>query len=359
MRYTQVSSKRIKGFNAHRYHDKTFSIFNFQFQDLYICNLQFAICNLMKGITVQELKDDKTYGLALETISGFKGLSRKIYNPRIQKLGLVITGHMVYLHPHRVQILGNIEISYLRSLSEVESKRIIKELCKHDVVCFVVTRNLKVSEHFLLETEKNKIPLLRTKLVTSVFVERITKFLEEKLAPTATVHGVLMDILGVGVLIMGRPGIGKSENALEMIMRGHRLVVDDVTYVKKMGAIDLYGEAPEMIKNLLEIRGIGIVDIRHLFGVSAIRDKKRIDLIVELLDWDDKVECERVGLKEGKYRLLGIDLPLVRIPISSGRNVSSIIELACRNHILKRQGIFTAVELEAKVLKAMEGRSKT
>jgi len=311
----------------------------------------------MKGITVQELKDDTLYGLGLEVISGFKGLSRNIYNQRIQKLGLVITGNMVYLHPHRVQILGNIEISYMRSLAEAERKRIIRDLCGNDVVCFVVTRNLKVPDYFLTKTEEKGIPLLRTKLVTSVFIERITKFLEERLAPTTTVHGVLLDILGVGTLIMGRPGIGKSENALELIMRGHRLVVDDAVCVKKIGAIVLYGESPEMIKSLLEVRGIGIVDIGQLFGVSAVRDKKRIELAIELFDWDNNAECERIGLREEKYTLLGLDLPLVRIPVSSGKNVSAIIELACRNYILKTHGVNTAVELEKRILQTMEGDS--
>jgi HPr kinase/phosphorylase len=296
--------------------------------------------------------------LELEAISGFEGLNRKIYNPRIQKLGLVITGHMVYLHPHRVQILGNTEISYLRSLTDDEGEQIVRELCSHAVVCFVVTRNLKVPAYYLSETEAKGIPLLRTSLVTSVFIDRITKLLEEKLAPSASVHGVFMDILGVGVLITGRPGIGKSENALELIMRGHRLIGDDIIFVKKMGAIELYGESPEMIKNLLEIRGIGIVDIGYLFGISSVRDKKRVDLVVELLDWDKNIECERVGLKEDKYRLLGIDLPFVRIPVSLGRNVSALIELACRNYMLKRRGIHTALDLEEKLLHSMEGGTK-
>lgn len=312
----------------------------------------------MKGVPVQELINDKTHGLELCIISGQKGLSRKIYNPRIQKLGLVVTGHMVYLHPHRMQILGNTEISYLKSLGEAEVITIIDELCKNDVVCFVVTRNLKVPDRLLEETERKGIPLLRTKLITSVFIERITRYLEEKLAPSTTVHGVLMDILGVGTLIIGRPGIGKSENALELIMRGHRLVVDDVVFVKKMGAIDVYGESPDMIKNLIEIRGVGIVDIGRLFGVAALREKMKIDLVVELIDWDNNLEYERVGLDEDKFRLLGIDLPIVRIPVSPGRNASTIVELACRNHILKKYGTNTAVELEEKILRSMKAGDK-
>jgi HPr kinase/phosphorylase len=312
----------------------------------------------MKGIPVNELVDDTEYGLGLEVISGANGLSRKIYNAKIQKLGLVITGKMVYLHPHRVQILGNTEISYLRSLPEEDSGRIIEELCRNDVVCFMVTRNLKVPEVFLQETERRNIPVLRTKLITSLFIERITNLLEDKLAPSTVVHGVLVDILGIGVLITGRPGIGKSENALELIMRGHRLVVDDVVFVKKMGAIDLYGNAPEMIKNLLEVRGVGIVDISRLFGVSAVIEHKKVDLVIELIDWDEEVEYDRVGLAHERYKLLGVNLPLMRIPISSGRNVSAIIELACRNFILKRGGTNTAEELEGRLLKSMEAEVK-
>ena len=313
----------------------------------------------MKGVTVQELIDNRTHRLELEVISGRKGLERKIYNPRIQKLGLVITGHMVYLHPHRVQILGNSEVTYLKSLPDDENSRIVRDLCTHDVVCFVVTRGLDVPENLIAETERRGIALLRSELVTSVFIERITGLLEAKLAPSTTVHGVLMDVMGVGVLILGRPGIGKSENALELITRGHRFVVDDVVYVRKMGAVELYGEAPPMIKNLLEIRGIGIVDIAHLFGASSVRGSMKVNLVVELVDGDEKIEYERVGLKQERYRLLGIDLPLVKIPLSSGRNTAAIVELACRNHILKEQGVFTAADLEDKILKSMEsGRSK-
>ncbi len=312
----------------------------------------------MKGITVQELLDDRAYGLELEIISGFQGVSKKIYNPRIQKLGLVIAGYMVYLHPHRVQIIGYTEISYLRQLSSEEGRKIVKELCSREVACFIVTRNLKVQDYLLAETEEKRIPLLRSKLVSSVFIERITRFLNERLAPSGMVHGVLMEIMGVGVLIVGRSGIGKSENALDLIMRGHRLITDDIIEVKKIGALELIGEAPEMIRNLLEIRGIGIVDIRQLFGVSAVRDQQKIELVVELLDWDNNTEYDRVGLREDKYRLLGIDLPLMRIPISPGRNTSAIIELACRNHALKKEGIFTARELEQKVLRTAEKEAK-
>ena len=305
----------------------------------------------MKRITVEQIARDSEYGLELEVISGSRGLSKKIYNPRIQKLGLVIAGYMVYLHPHRVQILGYTEISYLRGLEPEESEKIVADLCSRDVACFIVTRNLKVPEYLLRETETRQISLLRTRLVTSKFIERVTRFLGEMLAPTGTVHGVLMEIMGVGVLIIGRSGIGKSENALDLVMRGHRLVSDDIVEAKKTGTLDLMGRAPEMLRNLLEIRGIGIVDIRQLFGVSAVRPSQKIELVVELLDWDNSVEYERVGLREEKYRFLGIELPLMRIPISPGRNASAIIELACRNHLLKKEGINTAGDLEQRVLR--------
>ena len=313
----------------------------------------------MKGITVQELLENKAYGFELEVIAGSRGLSKRIYNPRIQKLGLIVAGFMVYLHPHRLQILGNTEISYLRQISPEERKKIIKELCGLEIVCFVVTRNLKVPEELLSETEARGIPVLRTKLVTSTFIERITKFLEEELAPSTVVHGVLMEIMGVGVLMLGRSGIGKSENALELVMRGHRLVSDDVIQVKKMAALDLIGDAPEMIRNLLEIRGIGVVDIRQLFGVSAVREKAKIELVVELVDWNSAMEYERVGLRDEKYRLLGIELPLVRIPVSPGRNASAVVELACRNHVLKQGGIHTAKSLDEKIRRSIEKKGKT
>ena len=312
----------------------------------------------MKGMTVQELLENKAYGFELEVIAGSEGLSKKIYNPRIQKLGLIVAGFMVYLHPHRVQILGNTEISYLRQLKPEERESIIKELCRQEVVCFIVTRNLKVPEEFLKEADARAIPLLRTKLVSSTFIDRIMRYLEEGLAPSAVVHGVLMEIMGVGVLMIGRSGIGKSENALELIMRGHRLVSDDAIQVKRMAALDLIGDAPEMIKNLLEIRGIGIVDIRHLFGVSAVREKTKIELVVELVDWDNAMEYERIGLKDEKYRLLAVDLPLVRIPVSPGRNASAVVELACRNYVLKQGGIHTARNLDEKILRSMQKKDK-
>ncbi len=310
----------------------------------------------MKSITVEQISRDLEYGLEIEVISSACALSKKIYSPRVQKLGLIVAGYTEYLHPHRLQILGYTEISYLRSLGPDESEKIVAELCSRDVACFVVTRNLKIPERLIREAEEKHIPLLRTKLATSVFIERVTQFLEEMLAPTATVHGVLMEIMGVGVLIIGRSGIGKSENALDLVMRGHRLVSDDVVEAKKTGALDLVGRAPDMLKNLLEIRGIGIVDIRQLFGVSAVRPRKKIELVVELLDWDDSVEYERIGLKEDKYRFLGIDLPLVRVPISPGRNASAIIELACRNHALKKEGTNTAKDLEQRVLRVTRQR---
>ncbi len=176
--------------------------------------------------------------MELEVISGTKGLSRKIYNPRIQKLGLVITGIWSIFTLNGCRFSGILKFPICESLPETESKKIIQELCKNNVVCFIVTRNLKIPEYFLIASEEKGIPILKTTLVTSVFIDRITKLLEERLAPSTNVHGVLMDVLGVGVLIMGRPGIGKSENALELIMRGHRLVIDDAVYVKKIGAID-------------------------------------------------------------------------------------------------------------------------
>jgi HPr kinase/phosphorylase len=312
----------------------------------------------MKGVAIREILEDREYGLGLTLLAGASGLSRQTYIPKIQKLGLVIAGRMLYLHPRRIQILGHMEISYLRSLDDMEEKRIIRELCNNDVVCFIVTSNLEVPEFFLFEADRKGIPLLRTDLVTSILIERLTRLLLDRLAPSTYIHGVFLDVLGVGVLITGRPGIGKSENALELVMKGHRLVADDVVNVKRIGFRELYGEAPEMLTNLLEIRGIGVVDMKRLFGVSSVVEKKRVDLVVELVPWDEEFRLERLGMEEEVTRILGVDVPLVRVPISPGKNASTIIELACRNFLLKREGRDRAKEVEERSLKVIQGRSE-
>jgi HPr kinase/phosphorylase len=226
------------------------------------------------------------------------------------------------------------------------------------MACVVVTRNLDIPYLLLQEAEKKGIPLFRTSLRTVDFIEQVTQFLEERLAPTTSVHGVLLDVFSVGILILGKSGIGKSECALDLILRGHRLIADDMVSIQRRLPASLFGSGFDVIQHHMEIRGLGIIDIRHLFGVEAIRERKRIELVIELVAWDQKMEYDRVGLEEEKYSLLGVELPMLRIPVTPARNLSTIIEVATRNHLLKRMGYNSALEFENRLLRKMQERGK-
>jgi len=222
--------------------------------------------------------------------------------------------------------------------------------------CLVITRNLDIPELLLKEADEKGIPLFRTSLRTVDFIERVTTFLEEKLAATTSIHGVLMDVFGVGVLILGKSGIGKSECALDLILRGHRLVADDMVYIQRRSPTSVLGSGFEVIQHHMEIRGLGIINVRSLFGVEAIRERKKIELVLELMEWDTHLEYDRLGFEEEKYSILGVELPMLRIPVTPARNLTTIIEVAARNHLLKMMGYNSALEFEKKLLQKMEER---
>jgi HPr kinase/phosphorylase len=206
------------------------------------------------------------------------------------------------------------------------------------------------------ETEHAGIPLLVTNHQSSTFISLVTKFLEERLLPTTNVHGVLMDVLGVGILIFGKSGIGKSECALDLVIRGHRLVADDVVFIKKKVPAALVGHGGVHIQHLMEIRGLGIINIKDMFGVSSIREKKIVDMVLELVEWDPAEEYDRLGLDDNVHTILGVDLPYTIIPVRPGRNLSSIIEVAARNFLLKGMGYHSAREFQEKLLARTEPR---
>lgn len=308
----------------------------------------------MKEILVKELEEDREYHLGLTLMAGRKGLTKKIIHPQVQKMGLAITGFTKYTNPSRLQVLGKTEMTYLSSLSEDLRRKIIHQICSLNLSCLVVTRNIEIPEDLLHEAEEKEIPLFRTNLNSTEFIDRVTKFLEEKLSPTASLHGVLMDVFGVGILLLGRSGIGKSECALDLILRGHRLVADDMVFIQKRSPSTLIGSGFEVIQHHMEIRGLGIINIRSLFGVQAIRERKKIDLVLELIEWENDPQHDRLGLEEEKYSLLGVDLPLLRIPVTPARNLTTIIEVAARNYLLKKMGYHSALEFEKKLLQKME-----
>jgi HPr kinase/phosphorylase len=310
----------------------------------------------MNSILVQELEQDREHHLGLTLMVGRKGIRRGITQSQVQKMGLALTGFIQFTNPERLQVIGNTEMTYLNTLDAHLQEKVIHQICSLELACLVITRNLEIPELLLQEADEKGIPLFRTNLRSFDFIERVTKFLEEKLASTSSIHGVLLDVFGVGVLILGKSGIGKSECALDLVLRGHRLVADDMVHIQKRSPSSLIGSGFEVIQHHMEIRGLGIINIRSLFGVEAIRERKKIELVLELVEWDHNREYDRLGFEEEKYTILGVDLPMLRIPVTPARNLTTIIEVAARNHLLKVMGYDSALEFEKKLLRKMEER---
>jgi len=308
----------------------------------------------MSGLLVQELEQNREHHLDVTLVAGRKGLKRRINHSQVQKMGLALTGFIQFINPERLQVIGNTEMAYFRTLAPNLQDDVIRKICSLDLCCLVITRSLEIPDLLLREADVRGIPLFRTNLRSFEFIERATRLLEEKLAPTSSIHGVLMDVFGVGVLILGKSGIGKSECALDLILRGHRLVADDMVYIQKRSPSSLIGSGFEVIQHHMEIRGLGIINIRSLFGVEAIRERKKIELVLELLEWDTQQEYDRLGFEEEKYSILGVEMPMLRIPVTPARNLTTIIEVAARNHLLKVMGYDSALEFEKKLLRKME-----
>lgn len=307
----------------------------------------------MAELTIQEILEEKEAGLDLELLAGADGLGNVVSVPRIQKPGLALAGYSTNLHPDRIQVLGSTELSFLNEMPQTRAIEQSHSLCSKGLSCLIITKDQDAPGYLLEQAETANIPLLRTSHLSSNFISLITKFLEERLLPTSTLHGVLVDILGVGVLLQGKSGVGKSECALELILRGYRLVADDVIKVRLKLPSVIFGEGMDLLHYHMEIRGLGILNIKHLFGVAAIRERKKIDMVVELVEWEDGKEYDRLGLEEQSYEIHGVKLPLMKIPVGPGRNVSSIVEVAARNQLLKEMGYHSAREFQELLEKRM------
>lgn len=307
----------------------------------------------MPGIAVHSLLEVEA-GLALTVLGGRSGLLRKIAGSRIQKQGLALTGYVQHMHPERIQVLGLTEVAFFRSLDVEARLRGATSLAGTRPCCVVVTRGLDVPSEILTACEQSGVPLLSTPLMSSLFINRVTRLLENRLAPGTTVHGVLVDVAGVGVLLLGKSGVGKSEAALDLVMRGHRLVADDVVEIRKRIPDLLIGSCSEILKHHMEVRGLGILSIKDLFGIAAVRDAKKIDLVIELSDWNPHEEYDRLGIDDLRYAILDVALPLLKIPVRPGRNIAAIIEVAARNQLLKQQGIHSARDFQERLSSAMQ-----
>lgn len=300
----------------------------------------------MISIPVRYLYDHLYKDLDLEILAGEKGMDRAIRIARIQKPGLALAGFLDQLHRDRVQILGATELSYLETLDQDLGDERMDQLCSAGVSCLIIAKNLIAPESLVNLCELHQVPLLRSPEITSSLIRRVTVYLEDVLAPETSVHGCLVDVFGVGILLIGKSGIGKSECALGLVARGHRLVGDDVVVLRRKMQDAIFGSAENLIKYHMEIRGLGILNIRDLFGVSSIRKSKKIELVVELVEWHNDLKVERLGLEDNTYSMLGLEIPYLNIPVRPARDLTMIVEVAARNHLLRRMGFNAAKEFD-------------
>jgi HPr kinase/phosphorylase len=292
------------------------------------------------GVSVGALLGSRggSTGLDLDLLAGAGGLERRITLPYIQKTGLALAGFDEYLKPGRVLILGESEIRFLEQLGAPERSSTLRRLFAREFPCVMVTAGLDGPSELEAEAERAGVALLRTALPTPVAISRLTALLDDRLAPRETRHGVLMDILGLGVLLTGESGIGKSECALDLVVRGHRLVADDTVEIRCREQSILIGTCPELTRHHVEIRGLGLVNVNDLFGVSATRSSKRVELVVHLERWESGREYDRLGLDAETTEILGVKVPSVTMPVGPSRNLAMLIEVAARNQLLRSRG---------------------
>jgi HPr kinase/phosphorylase len=307
-------------------------------------------------VTVRDLLETRASGLSLRLSAGARGIDRAIALPRLQQPGLALAGFLAQLHPDRVQVLGNSEISYLATLSETAARRAVAAVANAGVACFVVTNGTPPPPVLTQMADDAAVPVLTTAMRTGDFIRAATAWLEERLAPETTLHAGLVEVHGLGILIVGSSGIGKSEAALDLVSRGHRLVADDAALVRRISPTVLRGRATELLAHHMEIRGLGVVDIEALYGTLATLEERQIDLVVELTEWSD--DADRLGIDDARYVLLDVALPLIRIPVTAGRTLGLLIETAARNQLLRWRGRHSAAEFTARVDRAAAGRSR-
>lgn len=292
----------------------------------------------MAHVTAKDLHEQ----FQLTLVSGEEGIGRHISVIDISRPGLEMAGYFTHYPSNRIQLLGKTELSFFELLEPNEKAERMLKLCAPDTPAIVVAHNHGVPEELIAASNQKSVPVFSTKTPTTRLYSQLTSFLERELAPTTAVHGVLVDIHGVGVLIIGKSGVGKSETALELVKRGHRLVADDCVEIRQEGEGMLIGAAPKLIEHLLEIRGLGIIDIMTLFGASAIRSHKRITLVIELEIWDATKSYDRLGIEEEKMSIIDTDITKLTVPVRPGRNLAVIIEVAAMNHRLKQMGMNAA-----------------
>lgn len=305
-------------------------------------------------ITVQAFFERHAKKLQLKLEGGSCGLNRRIREPTINRPGLALAGFYTYFAEKRVQVLGAAEQSYLKSLSMTQRRRRFRALCEAKIPCLVLSRGFNLAPELLAIAESTGVAVFRTPMITMKFINAATIALELDFSPTVTEFGSMVDILGIGVLIRGASGVGKSECVLGLIERGYSLVSDDVTRIKSLEGRELMATAPEMTRYHMEVRGIGIINVVSVFGIGAIRIEKRLDLVVTLKDWHELEEVDRIGLDREIYEILKIQVPHITIPVRPGRDIARLVEVAAMDQKLKDLGQNSAAEFNQKLLGRME-----
>ncbi len=315
----------------------------------------------LKSISVKNLYEEKKDEFQLEILAGDAFLdSQMIVSPDFYRPGLALAGYTENFLKERVQIIGRTELSYLEILNAENKQQAIERVMVFVPPCFIITKGLEVPKIFNELAERYRVPVLRTTLDTTPFIHLLTAYLDYRLAPETYVHGDLVDVYGVGLLIVGESGIGKSECALDLVERGHRLIADDLIKILRRGEGIIMGYSAAktpLLQHHIEIRGVGIVDIYALYGIRAIRTQKRIEVQVELVRWTKELDYERIGLEENYTEILGVKIPLVRIPVIAGKNLALVCEVIAKNHLLKIFGYHPAKAFNDELMKLM-GKTK-
>lgn len=309
------------------------------------------------AVTVGQFFQDHAETLQLRLVGSAHGFDRRVIEPTINRPGLALSGFYQYFAAKRIQVIGSAEMAYLKSLPEPEMALRFRALCDRRIPCVVFSRNGLVPDLITAEAEKAGIAIFRTPLVTMKFVNSATLALEFAFSPTRTEHGSMVDIMGVGTLIRGASGIGKSECVLGLIERGHSLVADDVTRIRAIERRELMATAPDATRFHMEVRGLGVINVASIFGIGSIRTEKRLDLVVLLKDWQDMEEIDRVGLELETCSILNITVPQVTIPIRPGRDIARLVEVAALDQKLKSHGQHSSLEFNQRLLNLMHRKS--
>jgi HPr kinase/phosphorylase len=308
-------------------------------------------------LTVGEWYTRHSESLQLRLVGPAVGFDRIIREPTINRPGLALSGFFTYFAVKRIQVLGSAELSYLKSLSQEEVRMRARELFSRALPCLVISRSAKPPNVVLQEAAAAGVAVFRTPMITMRFINSATILLESDFAPVISEYGSMVDILGIGVMIRGASGIGKSECVLGLIERGYSLVSDDMTRLRAIEGRDLIGTAPELTRHHMEVRGIGIINVASIFGISSTRLEKRLDLVVTLKDWQELEEVDRIGLEQEFYDILGILVPHVTIPVRTGRDLARLIEVAALDQKLKSMGQNSALEFNERLLRRMQKQS--